>query len=102
MSSGGDFHDESPTAGLGTGWLVNPAPEGGVNLRVSPRGRGWVVMGTVALAVGWVGRALYTVAVGQRLPLGAPAPATIGISVVLIGFALWCAFATEGWHVTTN
>src|SRR5262249_17644048 len=45
---------------------------------------------------------LYAVAVGQRLPLGASPSATMAIGVVLIGLALWCAFAIESWHVAAN
>lgn len=90
------------TADLGTGWLVAPAPQGGLNLQVSPRGRGCVIVGAASLALGWIGRSLYAVAVGQPLPLGASPPVTLGISLVLTGLALWCAFGTEGWHVARN
>ena len=90
------------TAALGTGWIVAPAPEGGLNLRVSPRRRGWIVVTTVALALGWAGRSLQAVAAGQPLPLGTTPPVTVAIGVLLSGLALWCAFGTESWHVATN
>ena len=90
------------TEDLGTGWLVTPAPDGGLDLRVSPRGRGRVVAVFAVLALGWIGRALYGVVAVQPLPLGASPSVTIGIALLLSGLALWCAFGTESWYVAPD
>jgi hypothetical protein len=92
-----------PTAaGLGPGWLVSPAPEGGLDLRVSQRRRGSIVAVTATLALAWTGRTAVAVAAGQPSPLGTSSPVAIGIAVLLSAFALWCAFASESWHVGPN
>ena len=81
---------------------MTPAPDGGLSVRVSPRGRGYVVAGASALALGWIGRTLYALAAGQPLPLGASLPMAAGIGLLLSAAAFWCAFATEDWRVAPN
>ncbi len=90
------------TAKLGAGWLVTRAAEGGLDLQVAPRGRGCIVAGAAVVAVGWTGGALAALATRRDLPLGASPTLTLTLSLVLVGFALWCAFGAEVWHVAPN
>jgi hypothetical protein len=94
--------DASTNVNLGASWLVTQAPDGGLDLRVNPRGRGWVVAGAAALALAWIASSLYTLAAGRPLPLHATPAMAIGIGLLLTAVALWCAFGKEGWYVASN
>jgi len=72
---------------LGPGWLVT---------------RGWVVACVGALALGWTGVTLSALARHRAQPLGISTGASLGISVLLILMALWCALGAETWHLAAN
>ena len=72
---------------LGPGWLVT---------------RGWVVGCVGALALGWTGVTLSALARHRAQPLGISTGASLGISVLLILMALWCALGAETWHLAPN
>jgi len=81
---------------------VTRALDGGLDLRVSQRGRNWVVAATAVVTLGWIARTLHAGATGQPLPLGSSPPLAAGIALLLTGVALWCAFGSETWHVAPN
>jgi hypothetical protein len=87
---------------LASRWEITPALEGGVNLRVSPRGRMFVVGGAAALALGWIGRSAYALESGEPLPLQVSLSAAIGIGCFLMALFMWIAFARDGWHIAPN
>lgn len=88
---------------LPAGWRATGTPEGGVDLRVSPNGRGYVVAaGAITIAIAWIGLTLRALTTDRALPLGVSATVGVGLSVLLALFALWCAFGDEVWHVEQN
>lgn len=86
----------------GAGWLVTRTPDGGLDLRVSQRRRSWLVVGTTIVALAWILGTLQAAMTARPFPLGTSGPVAAGIGLVLSGFALWCAFGTESWHVAPN
>jgi hypothetical protein len=93
---------DSTDAELGARWEVTRLPEGGLDVRVSQSGRGWITAVATALALAWIGSALGDLAGGRALPLQATLPMAVGIGLLLTAFALWCALGREGWHVAAN
>jgi hypothetical protein len=91
--------DTIPTVPMG--WLATPARDG-VDLRVSPKGRGCIVAGAVTLALGWTGLTVSALAAHRALPLAVSPPVGIAASGVLALLALWCGFGAEVWHVAPN
>jgi hypothetical protein len=82
--------------------LVTHTPDGGIDLRVAQRRRRWLVAGTIAVAFAWSVRILQGVAGGRPFPLGTSPLVAAGIALLLSGFAVWCAYGTESWHVAPN
>jgi hypothetical protein len=90
------------TVDLGPGWQVTASPEGGLDLCVAQRRRGYVVGSFAILALLWLGRSSYALTTGGPLPLGASLPVTIAIGLLLSALLVWVSFASERWRFARN
>jgi len=87
-----------PTA-LPREWEVLPQAGGGVELRIRQDGRHGLIVVTSGLAATWLGVVAGDTARGHALPLGMAPALAWAFAAALVGFAAWCAFARESWHV---
>lgn len=94
-SNGGDAAHPAPQ--LPHGWVAAAVP-GGVDIRVSPKRRTFLVAGILVVALAWTGATARSLIAHTALPLDTSPLAAWPISVLLLVFAVWCAFGDEVWH----
>jgi hypothetical protein len=80
------------------GWVASKAADGGIDLRVSTRGRPWVasVAAGFAALIGWNVGVRWEGLTFPELEL------RCAMITLLALFALWCGFADEFWHISRN
>jgi len=87
----------APSSNLPPGWRVHPASSG-IDLRVSGKGRKYIVLVASILAVfmAWTTATRWAASSASNLAQN------LAVTALLTLFALWCAFAEELWHIEKN